>query len=88
MTQYPFVPGHEIIGLVEAVGENIKNLKIGQCIGLGWSSGSCMTCEWCVSGNHNLCKSNEGTIVGRYGRFAYRVRSESAWDIPLPDKHW
>lgn len=86
MTQYPFVPGHEIIGIVEAVGENVKNLKNGQRVGLGWSSGSCMTCEWCVSGNHNLCKSNEGTIVGRYGGFADRVRAEAAWVIPLPDK--
>jgi uncharacterized zinc-type alcohol dehydrogenase-like protein len=86
MTQYPFVPGHEIIGIVEAAGENVKNLKIGQRVGLGWSSGSCMTCEWCVSGNHNLCKSNEGTIVGRYGGFADRVRAEAAWVIPLPDK--
>ncbi|MDX1701744.1 MAG: alcohol dehydrogenase catalytic domain-containing protein, partial [Melioribacteraceae bacterium] len=86
MTQYPFVPGHEIIGIVESVGENVKNLKTGQRVGLGWSSGSCMTCEWCVSGNHNLCKSNEGTIVGRYGGFADRVRAEAAWVVPLPDK--
>jgi uncharacterized zinc-type alcohol dehydrogenase-like protein len=86
MTQYPFVPGHEIIGVVESVGENVKNLMTGQRVGLGWSSGSCMTCEWCVSGNHNLCKANEGTIVGRYGGFADRVRAEAAWVIPLPDK--
>ena len=85
-TQYPFVAGHEVIGLVEAIGENVKGLKKGQRVGLGWSSGSCMTCEWCESGNHNLCKSNEGTIVGRYGGFADKVRAESAWVIPLPDK--
>ena len=75
-----------MIGLVEAIGENVKGLKKGQRVGLGWSSGSCMTCEWCESGNHNLCKSNEGTIVGRYGGFADKVRAESAWVIPLPDK--
>jgi uncharacterized zinc-type alcohol dehydrogenase-like protein len=86
MTQYPFVPGHEIIGVVESVGENVKNLTTGQRVGLGWSSGSCMTCEWCVSGNHNLCKANEGAIVGRYGGFADRVRAEAAWIVPLPDK--
>lgn len=85
-TQYPFVAGHEVIGLVESIGENVKGLKKGQRVGLGWSSGSCMTCEWCESGNHNLCKSNEGTIVGRYGGFADKVRAEAAWVIPLPDK--
>ena len=85
-TQYPFVPGHEVIGTVESVGENVKSIKKGQRVGLGWSSGSCMTCEWCMSGNHNLCKSNEGTIVGRYGGFADKVRAEAAWVIPLPSQ--
>ena len=85
-TQYPLVPGHEVIGTVEAVGENVKNIKKGLRVGLGWSSGSCMTCEWCMSGNHNLCKSNEGTIVGRYGGFADKVRAEAAWVIPLPSQ--
>ena len=85
-TQYPLVPGHEVIGTVEAVGENVKSIKKGQRVGLGWSSGSCMTCEWCMSGNHNLCKSNEGTIVGRYGGFADKVRAEAAWVIPLPSQ--
>ncbi len=86
MTQYPFVPGHEVIGTIESVGQNVKSLKIGQRVGLGWSSGSCMTCESCMSGDHNLCKSNEGTVVGRYGGFADKVRAEAAWVIPLPDQ--
>lgn len=86
MTQYPFVPGHEVIGIVHATGDNVKSVKPGDRVGLGWSSGSCMRCEWCMSGNHNLCKENEGTIVGRYGGFADFVRAEEAWTIPLPEK--
>lgn len=85
-TQYPFVPGHEIIGVVDAVGPHAKGISIGQRVGLGWYSGSCLTCEWCKSGNHNLCPKAEGTIMGRYGGFANRVRAESTWVIPLLDQ--
>jgi uncharacterized zinc-type alcohol dehydrogenase-like protein len=84
-TQYPFVPGHEVIGTVEAVGAEVQGIVAGQRVGLGWNSGSCMTCEWCMSGNHNLCPSAEGTIVGRHGGFADKVRAQAAWIVPLPD---
>ena len=45
-----------------------------------------MTCEWCKSGNHNLCLSAESTIAGRYGGFADKVRAEAAFVIPIPEK--
>ena len=45
MSRYPFVPGHEIIGKVEAFGAHVKGLSVGQCVGVGWSSGSCGCCE-------------------------------------------
>lgn len=86
MTHYPFVPGHEVVGTIAAVGERVKNLQIGQRVGLGWYSRSCMTCEWCMSGNQNLCPDAEGTIVGRYGGFADKVRAHQGWVIPLPEE--
>jgi alcohol/geraniol dehydrogenase (NADP+) len=85
-SQYPFVPGHEVVGMVGAIGPQVKGISIGQRVGLGWYSGSCMTCEWCMSGNHNLCPFAEGTIVGRYGGFADWVRADATWVVPLPDK--
>jgi len=85
MSQYPFVPGHEVVGTVAALGANVKHLKTGQRVGLGWFSGSCLTCPTCMSGDHNLCPSNEQTMVGRFGGFADRVRCKSAWAVPLPD---
>jgi alcohol/geraniol dehydrogenase (NADP+) len=84
-SKYPIVPGHEVIGKIGSVGSEVKNLKPGQLVGLGWNSRSCMTCEWCMSGNHNLCLTVEGTIVGRYGGFADKVRAHSSWAIPLPE---
>ncbi|MDC0381210.1 NAD(P)-dependent alcohol dehydrogenase [Nitrospinae bacterium] len=85
ISQFPLVPGHEVIGIVESLGAQVKHLKIGQRVGVGWFSNSCMTCEWCVGGEHNLCESTEGIIVGRHGGFADRVRTDATWAIPIPD---
>lgn len=84
MTQYPFVPGHEIIGTVEAMGSHVKNFTLGQRVGVGWSSGSCGICESCLTGNHNLCASNIPTVMGPYGGFSDRVRAQAEWVIPIP----
>jgi alcohol/geraniol dehydrogenase (NADP+) len=84
ISQYPLVAGHEIIGTVAALGPYAKGFTVGQRVGLGWFADSCLTCEWCKSGNHHLCASAVGTIVGRPGGFADRVRANAAWVIPLP----
>jgi uncharacterized zinc-type alcohol dehydrogenase-like protein len=84
-TQYPLVPGHEVVGTVEAVGPCAQGITVGQRVGLGWFASSCLTCEWCKSSNHNLCPSRTGTIVGRHGGFADRVRADAAWVVPLPE---
>ena len=84
MTTYPFVPGHEIIGTVEATGKHVKGLSIGQRVGVGWSSGSCGVCESCLTGYQNLCSSNVPTVLGPYGGFAERVRAQAEWVLPIP----
>lgn len=85
MTEYPFVPGHEIIGEVIAVGDEVKSVSKGDLVGLGWNSASCMHCNQCMDGGHHLCASVEGTIVGRHGGFADHVRAHWSWTIPLPE---
>lgn len=86
MTGYPLVPGHEVVGIVSAAGPQVKGLKVGQRVGLGWFSGSCMSCRPCMSGDHHLCATTESTIVGRHGGFADSVRAHWAWATPLPEK--
>jgi len=85
MTAYPFVPGHEVSGTVIALGNAAKGLKIGQRVGLGWSAHSCLSCQECLSGDHQLCPTTQPTIVGPHGGFADRVRAQWTWVRPLPD---
>lgn len=85
ISQYPAVLGHEAVGRIVEVGSAARGLKVGQRVGVGWNSGSCMYCRPCKSGNQHLCKQAQATIVGHRGGFASRVRSHWAWAIPLPD---
>lgn len=86
ITTYPFVPGHEIVGEVVSAGLSVKNLKVGDKVGLGWFSKSCMYCQQCFNGEHHLCSEKEETIVGRYGGFANYTKAHWSWVIPLPEE--
>jgi len=86
LTAYPFVPGHEVIGTISAVGDQVSHLKVGQRVGLGWHAGYCQTCDECVEGHHNLCSQSQPTIVGRHGGFADTVRAEAISITEIPDE--
>ncbi|WP_144395360.1 NADPH-dependent aldehyde reductase Ahr [Pleionea sediminis] len=85
MTEYPFVPGHEVAGVISATGSNVTHLNVGDRVGLGWHAGYCNTCYSCHSGDHNLCGSAQGTIIGRHGGFADKVRAQATSVVKLPD---
>ncbi|WP_264320250.1 NAD(P)-dependent alcohol dehydrogenase [Zarconia navalis] len=88
MSSYPFVPGHEAIGKVVAVGNRVSEARMGQRVGVGWQSSSCDRCKNCGVGKESLClNENEvgQTIVGRNGAWADRVRVQSGWAVPIPD---
>ena len=85
ISQYPFIPGHEIVGAVAAVGDLVRSLEVGQRVGLGWQSNSCGECEWCMRGLENLCPAAEGTCVHRNGGYADSVRANARFVIPIPE---
>lgn len=86
MARFPFVPGHEVIGRVVALGPQTKGLSIGQRVGIGWTAESCMHCRQCLSGRQNLCPEGVPTIgKGHQGGFADKVRAHWAWAVPLPE---
>lgn len=83
---YPLVPGHEVVGVIERAGDQVKGVGVGDRVGLGWFAGSCLSCRPCLSGRHQLCATSEQTIVGRHGGFADRVRANWEWAVKLPEK--
>ena len=85
ISNFPLVPGHEVVGNVSEVGHAVNHLKVGQKVGLGWHAGYCMTCPSCLSGDHNLCAQAKGTILDRHGGFADKVRAAAASVLPLPE---
>lgn len=89
ITQYPFIPGHEVVGRVASVGSEVFHLQVGQRVGLGWRARSCQACLECFRGQQNLCQTpgrTGDTIVGRHGGFADRVRCQAVWAVPLPQE--
>lgn len=85
ITQYPVVPGHEVVGTIAEIGAGVKNLTIGQTVGLGWHAGYCNVCIPCRSGDNNLCTTAQATIVGHHGGFADKVRAATNSVVPIPD---
>lgn len=75
LTAFPFVPGHEMIENVAAIGENVSHLRGGDRVGLGWHAGDCRICDSCLSMHHNLCGQAKATITVRRGGFASPVGS-------------
>ena len=87
ISQYPVVPGHEVVGTVEAIGSAVTDLALGQRVGLGALCGSCMRCDWCIGGRQHVCPQVRGTVMGQHkGGFASVVRADHwLFAHPLPD---
>jgi uncharacterized zinc-type alcohol dehydrogenase-like protein len=84
ISKYPFIPGHEIIGTVVAVGSAVKDRTMGERVGVGWQANSCGICEWCRRGEEQLCAKAQPTCVGRNGGFADKVRVNSRFAVAVP----
>ena len=88
MSSYPFIPGHEAIGKIVAVGLQVSQDRVGQRVGVGWQSASCNNCKNCSVGKNHLCLNEKAvgqTIIGRNGAWANRVRLQAKWAVPIPD---
>lgn len=85
ISSYPMIPGHEIIGTVEKIGSDVKNLEKGQRVGIGWISKSCFECDNCKKGLDNLCQNQQPTCVGKFGGFSEAVICDSRLAFKIPD---
>ena len=85
ISQYPLVPGHEVIGTVAEVGSAVTHLAVGARVGVGWQRDACGTCDECVSGEENLCADNQATCVGHHGGFANKIRIDGRFAFTIPE---
>ena len=69
----PFIPGHEGVGYVVAIGKDVKNLKEGDAVGVPWLHDACGHCEYCYTGWETLCEKQHNTGYGVNGSFAEYV---------------
>ena len=83
-SQYPFIPGHEIVGTIAEVGSAVAGFAVGDRVGIGWQADSCGRCEWCRKGEENLCPQAQPTCVHRHGGYAESVRISARFAVKIP----
>ena len=81
----PLVPGHEIVGRIDMVGERVAALEVGRRVGVPWLGQTCGLCQYCCSGRENLCDRPLFTGYTRDGGYATHVIADARYVFPLPE---
>ncbi len=81
----PIIPGHEIVGRVDAIGAGVDGLRLGERVGVPWLGYTCGACEYCESGHENLCDSPEFTGYTRHGGFATATIADARYAFALDE---
>jgi alcohol/geraniol dehydrogenase (NADP+) len=84
VTEYPNIPGHEIIGIIEAAGPK-STRTVGQRVGIGWQRSACGSCEHCLQGLEQFCNAMKTTCIGNHGGFADAIVIDGRFTFPIPD---
>jgi len=80
----PIIPGHQVVGRVEAVGGRVSAVKLGDRVGVAWIFSACGTCRFCLSGNENLCRAFEATGRDADGGYAEYMTVAENFAYPVP----
>jgi propanol-preferring alcohol dehydrogenase len=83
----PIIPGHEIVGRVEAIGSGVSGLRPGDRIGIPWLGHSCGLCPYCRAGAENLCDAPGFTGYHIDGGYAEYAVAEAKYCLALPDAY-
>ena len=83
---HPLVPGHEIAGVIEALGEGVNGWEVGQRVGVGWFGGNCGYCEWCRRGSLIDCENMEIPGITMDGGYADYVVVRASAMASMPDE--
>jgi propanol-preferring alcohol dehydrogenase len=79
----PIVPGHEIVGRIDAVGDGVEGLHVGDRVGIPWLGHTCGICTYCLEHRENLCDRPLFTGYTRDGGFATSVIADARYAFPL-----
>jgi propanol-preferring alcohol dehydrogenase len=82
----PFIPGHEVAGLVSKVGPGVSSLKEGDPVGVAWLHDACGACEYCITGWETLCEAQHNTGYHINGGFAEYAIGSAAYIGKLPSE--
>jgi len=85
--RYPIVPGHEIVGRIDALGEGVADRQLGERVGIPWLGHTCGRCGYCIAGRENLCDSAQFTGYTLDGGYADFVIADSAYAFPIPNDY-
>ena len=80
----PLVPGHQIVGTIEAIGADASQFQVGERVGLAWLQRTCGICSYCLSGRENLCEDPVFTGYSVDGGYAELVVAPEAWVYRIP----
>jgi len=83
----PIVPGHQVVGVVDAVGPDARDWSIGDRAGITWLAGTDGTCRFCATDRENLCAAATFTGWDRDGGYAESVVVRGAFAVPLPESY-
>lgn len=92
---YPLVPGHEIVGRIVKIGDDVKNFKVGELAGVGCFVDSCRHCQSCIEGEEQYCDEGmtgtynsyeRGTKIPTYGGYSTTITVDEKYTLHVSDK--
>ena len=83
--QWPRVPGHEVVGRIDALGSNVEGWSVGQRVGVGFLGGHCGYCEFCRGGDLVNCRNQEYTGIHQDGGYAEMMIAKASGLVAVPD---
>ena len=85
LPKLPVVPGHQIVGVVDALGEGVTGFQVGGRVGVPWLHRTCGQCGFCQGGDENLCESAQFTGLHVDGGYAEYMLAPAGFAYPIPD---
>src|SRR5215510_5399117 len=82
---WPRVPGHEVVGRIDALGSGVRGWAVGQRVGVGFLSGSCGYCDFCRDGDLVNCRNQEYTGIHHDGGYAEVMIAKASGLVSIPD---